>query len=202
MTEETQYECIYLLHEREFICRNMDIYKIGRTSKPLLTRFNQYPKGSKLLYQRECDNSIKMELNIINFFKNKYNHKTDIGNEYFEGNYNEMIDDINIILKKITEHKYTNRYKQEQFIDLYLNNILDDDKNILIFMLENEKITENNIIELIHIKYNDKIFFMNNKWQKINNLEYISIDYDEFIKLINFPFCNLLIEFTQILNSK
>jgi hypothetical protein len=198
MIEETYIcECIYLLHEREFIAKNMNIYKIGRTSQPLLTRFNQYPKGSKLLYQRDCYNSKKIELDIINFFKNKYIHKTDIGNEYFKGDYNDMIDDINIIIKKIKENKSTNKDKIDQFIELYFKDILDDDKNILIFMLENEKIIENNIIELIYIKYKNEIFFINNNWKQKNDLEYINIDYDKFIKLIIGPFSNLLLTYNQ-----
>ncbi len=202
MMDETNInECIYLLHEREFISKNINIYKIGRTSQPLLTRFNQYPKGSKLLYQRDCNNSKKIELDIINFFKNKYIHATDIGNEYFQGNYNEMIDDINIIIKKVTEYKCTNTDKIEQLFDLYFKDILDDDKNIFTFILENEKPTENNIIELIYIKYKNDIFFINNNWQQnINNI-IIDIDYEKFIKLINHPLSTIIIKISQILSE-
>lgn len=203
MNERTNVcEYIYLLHEREFISKKLNIYKIGRTGLPLLTRFNQYPKGSKLLYQRDCNNSKKIELEIINFFKNKYIHITDIGNEYFKGNYNEMIDDINIIIKKAGELKCTNRYIIDQLINSYFKDISDDEKQIFIFILENEKLTENNIIELIYIKYNNEICFINNKWTPKNNLENIDIDYDNLIKLIQGPFCNILIKYMQILNKK
>ena len=57
-------EYIYLLQEREFINAKKDIYKIGRTKQENLTRFTQYPKGSKLLFQIICVNSQKIE-NIL-----------------------------------------------------------------------------------------------------------------------------------------
>ena len=43
------------------------------------------------------------ERKIIEEFKKKYLLRRDIGLEYFEGNYREMIDDINTIIK---EHGY------------------------------------------------------------------------------------------------
>ena len=87
-------EYIYLLQEREFIKLNENIYKIGRTSKNNLTRFNQYPKGSDLKIQLKCDNSIYIERELIKIFNDKYIKRKDIGNEYFEGNYKSMMIDI------------------------------------------------------------------------------------------------------------
>jgi len=49
---ETNY--IYLLQETEFIKTKETIYKVGRTSTNNLTRFNQYPKNSLLLFQMIC----------------------------------------------------------------------------------------------------------------------------------------------------
>ena len=48
---------IYLLQEREFIKTNENIYKIGMTTKLNFERFNQYPKGSVLLFQIICEDS-------------------------------------------------------------------------------------------------------------------------------------------------
>ncbi len=50
-------EYIYLLHEREFLRLNEQVYKIGKTRKENLSRFNQYPNGSKLLFQYYCNDS-------------------------------------------------------------------------------------------------------------------------------------------------
>jgi hypothetical protein len=87
-------EYIYLLQTREFINKDEKIYKIGRTCKDNLTRFNQYPKGSKLLFQVICEESKEREKELLIKFREKYIEKKEIGNEYFEGNYNEMIKDI------------------------------------------------------------------------------------------------------------
>jgi hypothetical protein len=100
MTEQaiiTNY--IYLLQEREFIKTKESIYKIGRTKKENHKRFNQYPKGSILLFQMICNNCVKVETDLIEQFKKKFKHRKDIGNEYFEGNYRLMIDFIYTTIK-------------------------------------------------------------------------------------------------------
>ncbi len=88
------HEYIYLLQEREFIKTNENIYKIGKTQQSNLKRFNSYPKGSVLLIQITCSNCKKAETELINLFSNKYKKRNDIGREYFEGNYKQMINDI------------------------------------------------------------------------------------------------------------
>ena len=87
-------EYIYLLQEREFINSNKDIYKIGKTKQENLKRFSNYPKGSKLLFQIICNDCSYYEKELLYLFKNKYELQTDIGNEYFKGNYKKMIKDI------------------------------------------------------------------------------------------------------------
>lgn len=97
---------IYLLQEREFIKTNEKVFKVGRTSKLNHTRFNQYPKGSVLLFQTICKNSKKMETIILKKFRKKFNPRKDIGNEYFEGDYNVMIDIIHSCVKEETKEFY------------------------------------------------------------------------------------------------
>jgi hypothetical protein len=93
-------EYIYLLQEREFIKSGEKIYKLGRTSKENLTRFNQYPKGSELIIQIKCNYSKIIEHLLIKSFKEKFiHHKEYIGNEYFEGDYNIMMDIIYLTIK-------------------------------------------------------------------------------------------------------
>ena len=89
---------IYLLKEREFIKTNEEIYKIGKTKQPNLARFSQYPNGSCLYMQIICEDCDKAERILINKFKIKFTHRNDIGHEYFEGDYVEM---INIIYASI-----------------------------------------------------------------------------------------------------
>jgi hypothetical protein len=85
---------IYLLQEREFIKTTEPIYKVGMTKKENHKRFNQYPKESVLLFQMICDDCKNIEKHLINIFKEKFTQRKDIGNEYFEGEYKNMIDII------------------------------------------------------------------------------------------------------------
>lgn len=94
MTSPINTHYIYLLHEREFINSNKMIYKIGRSTQNNLTRFKQYPKGSILLFQMICNNCTTTENNLIHLFNTKYIKRSDIGNEYFEGDFKLMIFDI------------------------------------------------------------------------------------------------------------
>jgi hypothetical protein len=89
-----EYQYIYLVYEREFINANNNIYKIGKSKQENTKRFNQYPKSSILLFQINVYNCDKLETELINIFKQKFIHRVDIGYEYFQGGYHEMIDII------------------------------------------------------------------------------------------------------------
>lgn len=121
---------IYLLQEREFIKTKEPIYKIGKTRQKHNDRLKQYPKGSKLLLQISVDDCDKFERDIIKLFREKYKWRKDIGHEYFEGNYNEMIKDIkectnikpeNIAYDLIIEAAANGNL---EVLDEYLNTIL------------------------------------------------------------------------------
>jgi hypothetical protein len=90
---------IYLIREREFNENNKEIYKIGKTTQTKLKRINAYPNDSILYLYKECSDCHLSEKEIIKLFKIKYIHKNQIGNEYFEGNREDMMDDICNIIK-------------------------------------------------------------------------------------------------------
>jgi len=90
---------IYLLQEREFIKTKENVYKVGMTKKENHKRFNQYPKGSVLLFQMICNDCNNIEKSVIKIFKNIFIQRKDIGNEYFEGDYKYMIDIIFLAIK-------------------------------------------------------------------------------------------------------
>jgi len=96
---------VYLLQEREFIKTNEKIYKVGMTQKENFERFNQYPKGSVLLFQIICHDCKNMEVQVIKQFKEKFIQRKDIGSEYFEGNYKSMIDIIYLSVKSECEEE-------------------------------------------------------------------------------------------------
>ena len=136
------HNSIYLLQEREFINSNENIYKIGRTKQANIQRFNQYPKGSKLLLHIVCDDCDILETELIRDFKNKYIHRKDIGNEYFEGDYKEMIKDI---YNKIPN---LNVETGQQLVDS-INNVLSDNYTTL-----NNLQSENSLLPKEIIYYN------------------------------------------------
>ncbi len=101
--ESPQY--IYLLQEREFIKTKENIYKIGKTTQPNHERLKQYPKGSSLLLQSVCSDCNIIEKELINEFKHKFKQRLDIGIEYFEGNYIDMIRVINTGIDNHNNHR-------------------------------------------------------------------------------------------------
>jgi hypothetical protein len=94
-------EYIYLFQEREFIKTKEPIYKIGKTKQPCLDRLKNYPIGTSLIFQIKCNDCDIYERLLISKFKEEFIHKSNIGNEYFMGNYFDMIDIIyNLIWEK------------------------------------------------------------------------------------------------------
>jgi hypothetical protein len=85
---------IYLIQEREFMNTKQDVYKIGRT-KDINQRVKGYPKDSRLCYTRWTPNIEQYEKDLIDLFKMNFVNKKEIGSEYFEGNENLMIKQIN-----------------------------------------------------------------------------------------------------------
>ena len=120
-------EYIYLIQEREFIKTKENIYKIGKTKQENLKRFNSYPNGSNLLIQIICCNCNKIEKELIKLFREKYELQIDIGNEYFKGDYIEMIKDINntIFNYKEDEILVENNEKNNDIIKQFLSEYID-----------------------------------------------------------------------------
>lgn len=133
-------EYIYLLQEREFVKSGENIYKIGKTKQPNLCRILNYPIGTILIIQLRCKDCDEKEKEIINHFKQKYKQRRDIGSEYFEGDCDEMSDDIIDFIKNgkinITNtninniNNKTHIIKNENIIDNEENNT-ESDKNTL-----------------------------------------------------------------------
>lgn len=90
---------IYLVHTREFINSDQNIYKIGRT-RNLTRRLKSYPKGSQCLFSIQTNDEINDERNLIDIFKYSFIQRLDIGKEYFEGNIDKM---MNIIENNLNE---------------------------------------------------------------------------------------------------
>ncbi len=83
-------KAVYIIHVREFINSDQEIYKIGKTSQVHTKRANSYPKGSCLQFHIRVEDSHNVEKQIIRYFKESFAQRLDIGIEYFEGNYIKM----------------------------------------------------------------------------------------------------------------
>lgn len=142
------YSCVYLVKEREFIKTNEDIIKIGYSNQDNLKRFKSYPKDSVLLFHVYVENGKQCETEILKKFKMEFNHRKDIGNEYFEGDYilmrkiiieivervdsknkllqDEISDEINILKDKLEnlQHSYDIIKKQNTILNFKLHNII------------------------------------------------------------------------------
>ncbi len=90
--EDNKEQYIYLIQEREFIKCKEPIYKIGKTKQQCLKRILNYPNGTSLIIQIKCSDCDKYEKMLINKFKEEFIHMKEIGNEYFKGNENKMIE--------------------------------------------------------------------------------------------------------------
>lgn len=83
---------IYLVWEREFVNSNSKIYKIGHSQREIGKRMAGYPKDSELLYYRSCERSKDMEKDLLAIFRTTFKQETGIGQEYFSGDIDQMID--------------------------------------------------------------------------------------------------------------
>lgn len=88
------YHKIYLLQEREFIHKNQNVYKLGKTKQENVRRIQSYPKGTDLIFCTKCDDCDTAENDLIQIFKTKFIQQTEIGREYFKGDLNEMRSEI------------------------------------------------------------------------------------------------------------
>lgn len=149
---------IYLIKEREFVKSGEDIYKIGKTKQQNLKRLQNYPKGSKLIFQCICDNCDTTEVRLINIFKKKYIQQNDIGIEYFKGDYKDMIIDIYNCI--------TNIYYSDDDINVIriksFDNYLKYSSSVSNIIITNKETLEG------------YIQFKNCLWKKINNKDCIS----------------------------
>jgi hypothetical protein len=142
-------EGIYLIHTREFIKSNENIYKIGRSNN-IECRIRNYPKGSNVLFIMKCKNSTLCEDNLINLFKKKFIQSKYYGNEYFEGDEDLMIDEIYKYLsihnkgRGNTKTKAKAKAKAKAKINDIINNIVND--NIINNNIVNDNIINNNIV--------------------------------------------------------
>ena len=149
---------IYLLQEREFIKTKENIYKLGKTKQENLKRIQNYPNGTILNIQLECENCDINEKNLIIIFKQKFMQRIDIGTEYFEGDKYEM---ISIIYNVVMD--YNKIIETDNKIVETDNKIVETDNKIIE--------SDNKIVETDNkiVKTDNKIVKTDNKIVKTDN---------------------------------
>jgi hypothetical protein len=157
---------IYLLQEREFIKTGENIYKVGMTTKNNFERFNQYPKGSVLLFQIICNDCKSIEKKVLKKFNKKFKIRKDIGNEYFEGKYKNMIKIIYSTIKKEDNSEEEIEDKNEEEIE---------DKNEEEIEDKNEEEIEDKNEEEIEDKREVYTITTYEEWSKCSNIGNIII---------------------------
>lgn len=92
--EDNRISYIYLIREREFINKNEQVYKVGRTTQErglTIKRFTAYKKGSEIIFLKSvCTTQVNSIENVIKKLFNEKFKKHNDGTEYFIGYPNEM----------------------------------------------------------------------------------------------------------------
>lgn len=159
---EQQY--IYLLQEREFIRLNEKTYKIGKTKQPHNKGMNNYPIGSKLIFQILCDNCDELEKKLIKIFTKKFKQRDDYGKEYFEGEYTKM---IKIIYENVCTKFKCQQKRTENVIESLYSKL--DDLNMEIELLNGELEMSEEDVEYICEEKKHKIERIEKRICKLEN---------------------------------
>jgi hypothetical protein len=91
-------------------------YKIGRSSQSNLTRVKSYGNGTRYLSILECEDDAIVEKQLISKFNKHF--KLIGGNEFFEGDENEM---LNLFITTVMNYK-----NNKTIDDVVDNNIVDN----------------------------------------------------------------------------
>jgi hypothetical protein len=114
-TENVESIYIYILHEREFLNLNQDIYKIYYTTNNINIFMNEIPKGSNiLLFQHISKNNNIIEI-ILKNLRKYFIEENKIGEKYFKGDVDSIIELINYILYNKVYNKYKNIIKNDVY---------------------------------------------------------------------------------------
>ena len=84
------FEYVYMIRLREFVRLNENTYKIGKTTRAPNERMGNYPKDSEVIVFIQVEDCHEMELRIMREFSKKFIRRADYGDEFFEGEVEEM----------------------------------------------------------------------------------------------------------------
>lgn len=110
---------VYIIWIREFVRLRENTYKIGRTSRDFIKRFNEYPNGSIPIITAQVSDNLEIERHLIHNFRLNFMHMAEYGTEYF--NIKSLDSDIELDkMKMIDLFKHTvNTYDSDAVFSYY-----------------------------------------------------------------------------------
>lgn len=110
LNKEEEKHYIYFLQPKEYVSKNENVYKIGRSIIKIVDKFSRleaYGKGANIILTCQCVDSVLLEKEILVEFNSKFS-RHEFGNEYFVGDKQKM---LNVILTMIMNE--SNKYTKE-----------------------------------------------------------------------------------------
>jgi len=84
---------VYLIQEREFVRTGEPIYRLGGTVR-IEQKYREFPTDSKIITILRVNDCVRAEKYLLTRFKERFVKRTDFGNKYFEGDEDQMTDEI------------------------------------------------------------------------------------------------------------
>jgi hypothetical protein len=144
---------LYLLQTAKSITNSENVFKIGKTTINLRRFKSPEYKGCSLIAFLPCKNCHSLEKIAIDEFKQRFKWRKDYGNEYFEGDKDEMYKYITDICRNENTDEYLSEEKELDKEEI--SNYTDSDNNLdgmlhdLTLQYEEGEIMDYTAIELI-----------------------------------------------------
>ena len=84
---------VYLIQEREFVRTGEPIYRLGGTVR-IKQKCREFPTDSKIITILRVNDCVRAEKYLLTRFKERFVQRRDFGNKYFEGDEDQMTDEI------------------------------------------------------------------------------------------------------------
>ena len=103
---------IYLLETHLYTKDLEHVYKVGKSDQKGMNRLKDYHKECEIILVIACEDSLKIEAELLKRFKQKYTLYTH--REYFVGDKYQMMDDIiEVVRNERIEKKYWKQVKKD-----------------------------------------------------------------------------------------
>lgn len=88
---------LYIMQLREHANSAQDVFKVGRT-RDIIQRMADYPSNSALLFCAQVSDMFEGEKRLLAALRIAHTQRTDIGSEYFEAPYGDIVTAVNAVV--------------------------------------------------------------------------------------------------------